>query len=186
MLLFPFVGALLQAFIPPFRGVAKAQVGKWLALTSSVAASICGIVLVASMQMQTADPQAVEVFSWIGSYAISYDMAIDGLNALIVVLVSMIFPILIAAEWNQKSGLRGMHALFLLLQSALVGAVCSQDLFLQFFFWGLSALPFYFFDRHLGRRKQGEGRFSLHHRSLTGKRARFRSAGSDLLLSGST
>ncbi len=96
------------------------------------------------MQTQTADLQAVETFPWVGSYAISYDMAIDGLNALLVLLIAILFPVLIASEWNQKSGVRGLHGLFLILQTALFGAVCAQDLFLQFFFWGLSALPFYF------------------------------------------
>jgi NADH-quinone oxidoreductase subunit M len=71
-------------------------------------------------------------------------MGVDGLNALIILLVAIIFPVLIAYEWNQKTVPRGMQGLLLVLQTTLFGAVSAQDIFLQFFFFGMSALPFYF------------------------------------------
>lgn len=142
MVFLPLAGALLQAFVPANADSRKAS--RWIALTSSLASGICAIALVLSMQAQTPELQAIDVFPWVGSYAISYEMGVDGLNALLVLLVAIIFPVLVAYEWNQKVGVRGMHGLLLLLQTALFGVVCSQDLFLQFFFWALSALPFYF------------------------------------------
>lgn len=144
MVFLPFVGALIQAFLPTLGPKSDTTMNRWIALGASLAASLCGIVLVASMQAATAELQANEFLPWVGSYAISYDMGVDGLNILLVLLVAIIFPLLIAAEWNQKTGVRGMHALLLVLQSSLFGAVCAQDLFLLLFFWALSALPFYF------------------------------------------
>lgn len=148
MILLPVVGAVLQGFLPDATTQGENHIsrpaGRWVALATSILASICGIVLVMSMQTQTADPQAAETFAWIGSYAIRYDMAVDGLNAPLVLLISILFPILIAAEWNRRTGVRGMHGLFLVLQTAFIGAVCAQDLFLQLFFWALTAFPFYF------------------------------------------
>lgn len=161
MIILPFLGAVIQAFLPdrslstsadkPLENESGEATASSLSLyTSGVAISasmlsmICGLILVFSMQGQVADLQASEVFPWIGSYAIQYDMAIDGLNAPLVLLISLLFPILIAAEWRRKVGVRGIHGLFLILQSALIGAVCAQDMFLQFFFWTLSAVPFYF------------------------------------------
>ncbi len=137
----------MQAFVPTARS-------RWIALGASLLASIAAISLVASMEPQVADLQAAESFPWVGSYAISYDMAIDGLNALLVLMVAILFPVLIAAEWDQKTGVRGVHGLFLILQTSLSGAVFAQDLFLQFFFWSVSALPFYFLVGIWG----GEGR----------------------------
>jgi len=155
MVLFPFLGALLQAFLPSSRS-------RWIAFASSVVASVFAVILVASMKTQTAELQQIESFPWVGSYAISYEMAVDGLNALLVLLIAILFPVLIASEWNQKIGIRGMHGLFLILQTSLFGAVCAQDLFLQFFFWGLSALPFYFLVGIWG----GEGREKAAFRSM--------------------
>ena len=141
MVFLPLVGALAQAGLSQAR---RLGLSRWVALGASLASSLCGVALVASMQGATADLQATESLPWVGAYAISYEMGVDGLNALLVLLVSIIFPILMAAEWNQKSGVRGMQALLLILQSAFLGTVCAQDFFLLFFFWALSALPFYF------------------------------------------
>ncbi|MFZ9595167.1 MAG: complex I subunit 4 family protein [Bdellovibrionia bacterium] len=134
---FPLLGTILQAILPSSRS-------RWVSFSASLLSSVCAAVLVISMQGQSAELQAIESYSWVGSYAISYDMGVDGLNALMALLIAILFPVLIASEWNQKSGVRGMHGLFLILQTSLFGAVFAQDLFLQFFFWGLSALPFYF------------------------------------------
>ncbi len=134
---FPLLGACLQAFLPTQRN-------RWIALVASIAASVCALILVISMQTQVSELQAIEILPWVEAYAITYNMGIDGLNVLLVLLIALLFPVLIASELDQKVGARGMHGLFLILQTALFGAVCAQDLFLQFFFWSLSALPFYF------------------------------------------
>ncbi len=146
-LVFPLIGALLQTVVQVPRS-------RWIALASSLAASICAVILIVSMQNQNADLQMTELLPWVGSYAISYDMAVDGLNALLMILIAILFPVLIASEWDQKVGVRGMQGLLLVLQASLFGAACAQDLFLQFFFWGVSALPLYFLVGIWG----GEGR----------------------------
>ncbi len=144
MLLLPFIGAVFQAFLPQAEKEGSKSLGRATAIASSLAGSICGLLLVLGMQPQSAELQALEVLPWIGSFSISYRMAVDGLNVLPVLLIAILFPVLIAAEWDQKIGRRGMHGLLLVLQTALAGAVCAQDLFLLFFFWAMSSLPLYF------------------------------------------
>lgn len=148
MVFLPFLGAIVQAFFKPSESLRGIAISSWLSLATSLASSLVGFILVISMRTQTAELQAVESFPWIGSFNISYEMGLDGLNSLLVLLISIIFPLLIASEWTQKLGARGMHGLLLVLQASLVGAVCSQDLFLLFFFWALSSLPFYFSSRN--------------------------------------
>lgn len=144
MVFVPFLGALAQAFLPSAAGSRGVSLSKAVALGSSIASALFGVLLVLAMRSQTPELQASETVPWIGSYAISYEMGIDGLNVLLVLLVSIVFPVLIGAEWNQRTGARGMHGLLLALQGALLGAVCAQDLLLLFFFWAMSSLPFYF------------------------------------------
>jgi NADH-quinone oxidoreductase subunit M len=144
MILIPLLGALIQAFLPEVTAIPRAKLGKWSAVAASILSGICGLILVLTMSTQAPGPQHVETLPWIGSYAINYEVAVDGLNALLVLLFSLLFPVVLAAEWEQKLGPRGKHGLFLLLQSALLGAVCAQDLFLQFFFWAFTAFPLYF------------------------------------------
>ena len=162
MVLLPFFGALAQALLSG-AGQGKGMISaRWIALGASVASSLCAIALVVLMQPGLSELQATEVLPWVGSYAISYDMGIDGLNVLLVLLIAVVFPLLITAEWNQKNSVRGMYGLLLVLQSSLFGVVCAQDLFLLFFFWALSALPFYFLIGIWG----GAGRESAAFRSI--------------------
>lgn len=136
MIFAPLLGAILQAF--------TRRQGKWIALATSVLASVVAFVLSLSLQGQGPDAAVGVSYPWVGSYAITYSVAIDGLNVLLVLLVALVFPILVASEWEQKFGRRGMQGLLLVLQTAFFGALCAQDLFVQFFFWALSSLPFYF------------------------------------------
>lgn len=141
MIFFPFFGALLQAFLPD-RG--KIRVARTMAFGASLISGFLGLVLVANMHAQMPELQFNEILPWIGSYAITYDLGVDGLNATVLLLISILFPLVMASEWSQKHGARGMGALFLLLQGSFVGAVCAQDLFLQFFFWAFTGIPIYF------------------------------------------
>jgi len=138
MIALPFIGALIQIFLSP-RSLAR-----WSALLTSLASSAFAFVLVFRMNPSTPGFQAKESAPWIGSFTISYDVGMDGLSLLPIVLIGLVFPLLIVAEWNQKKGVRGIQGLLLLLQTAFFGIVCSRDLFLLFFFWTLSAVPFYF------------------------------------------
>lgn len=168
MLLLPFLGAILQPFLPDrhikqeYGPTLIRPVGRWVALAASLVSSLIGVLLVMAMQAQVPGIPAAEAMPWIGSYAIRYDMGLDGLNAPLVLLVSILFPILIACEWNRRNGVRGIHGLFLVLQSSFIGVVCAQDIFLQFFFWSLSVIPLYFLIGIWG----GKGRESAAFRSL--------------------
>ena len=142
MITLPFLGALFQAILPP--GQRGHLISRGFALFSTLLASIFALFLVFSMKQGESVLQFSEKFSWISSYVISYEVGVDGLSALMVLLVAFVFPILILFEWHREQGSRGVYGLFLLLQSSLFGLVCSQDLFLIFFFWALSTLPFYF------------------------------------------
>ena len=152
MLALPLFGAVLQSVLgsrgPASKNNPSVAAGpdsaRWIAIASSLASAVCAAALMSAMKQGVAAPQLAESHPWVGSYAISYQLALDGLNTPVVLLVSIVFPLLIAAEWDRKQGRRGIHGLLLLLQTALLGAVCAQDLFLLFFFWSMSASPFYF------------------------------------------
>jgi NADH-quinone oxidoreductase subunit M len=159
LLFIPVLGAVLQAFVPIESSRGGVSMSRWVALGCSLASSIIGIVLITMMNPGSAEMQLSESVAWIGSYAISYDVGLDGLNSLVLLLISVLFPLLIASEWRRKEGVRGMHGLLLILQSALAGAVCSQDLFVLLFFWALSALPFYFLTGIWGGKGREEAAF---------------------------
>lgn len=163
MIFVPLLGAVIQAFLPSLPPLPSLKgenddsgdMARWVALVASLSASLLAIAFLFFFSLDSSPDASIGVsYPWVGSYAISYNVAIDGMNALLVLLVAIVFPILIAAEWKQKTAPRGMHGLLLVLQTAFFGALCAQDVFLQFFFWAMSALPFYFLIGIWG----GEGR----------------------------
>jgi NADH-quinone oxidoreductase subunit M len=138
MILLPFLGAALQAL------AARPASARWFAFCSSLISSILGMIVLAHGLLGLSPEGLTDRLPWVGSYAISYELSVDGMSRIAVLIVSLLFPVLIASEWERGRGARGLYALFLVLQGALLGAVCAQDLFLLFFFWALSSIPVFF------------------------------------------
>ena len=82
---------------------------------------------------------------WISSLGIHYKLGLDGLNVLLVVLTCVLFCASLAwsafRDW-ERPGLFYFH--LGLAQSAVLGALCIQDLALFVAFFDLMLVPFYF------------------------------------------
>jgi NADH-quinone oxidoreductase subunit M len=61
-----------------------------------------------------------------------------------VLLTVLLCPICIVASWGIERAVKGYFALFLLLDTAMVGVFCAMDFFLFYIFWELMLLPMYF------------------------------------------
>lgn len=157
MLLCPLVGALVLMLAGQ---VVRDQAVSWVALASSLASSILGFVAIFGMHLDP-EMQHVERFAWIEQLSIHYHMGMDGLNVLLVLLIAIVFPILIASEWKRTVNPKGMQGLLLLCQSASIGTVCAQDLFVLFFFWSLLLIPSYFIVGVWGEKEREGAAFGL-------------------------
>ena len=142
MIALPLLGSALQLL--PEGSLRRLGAHRWLALLCSFLSAILGCVAVLSLDPGNPGVQFVDSAEWIEAFSIFYRVGIDGLSALPVLLISIVCPLLLASEWNLKEGRRGFHALILMLQGSLLGAVCSQDLFVLFFFWALASVPLFF------------------------------------------
>ncbi len=144
MLFLPALGALFQ------MTTRNMPLCRWLAIGTSVLSGSIGIFLaIWAHWIGNLDSLSLQ-YPWMKSYSMSYALGLDGINALVVLLIAVVFPLLIIAEWNRTNARRGTFALLLLLQFSALGTALSQDLFLMFFFWSLSALPGYFLIGILG------------------------------------
>jgi NADH-quinone oxidoreductase subunit M len=96
----------------------------------------------------------VERSSWVPSLGIEYDLGVDGLGALMLLLSSIVTLMAIAAsrKVTQQPGL--YFALILLLESGLFGTFTALNFFHWFLFWELSLIPAFFLIKLWG----GEGR----------------------------
>ncbi|MEO5909978.1 MAG: NADH-quinone oxidoreductase subunit M [Pelobium sp.] len=100
---------------------------------------------------QLSQYQWVEKLDWIrmdlgafGTLQIDYLLGVDGFSIGLVWLSALVMLIASLSSWEIKTNLKGYFALFLLLDTAIIGVFCSLDLFLFYIFYELMLLPLYF------------------------------------------
>lgn len=82
--------------------------------------------------------------SWLGTVKIDYFLGIDGLSVPMVLLTALVSFIAAISSWNISKSVKGYFALFLLLDTGMMGVFVSLDFFLFYVFWELMLLPMYF------------------------------------------
>lgn len=95
--------------------------------------------------------QFAEKMPWIrldlgsaGKLEIDYFLGIDGLSMPFLFLTSLLMFVATISCREIKTNLKGFFALFLLLNTAVMGVFCSLDFFLFYIFYELMLLPLYF------------------------------------------
>lgn len=84
------------------------------------------------------------VAEWIGTIKIDYFLGVDGLSMPMVLLTALISFIGVLASWNIPKAIKGYFALYLLLDTGMMGSFLALDFFLFYVFWELMLLPMYF------------------------------------------
>ncbi len=82
--------------------------------------------------------------SWLGTVKIDYFLGVDGLSTPMVLLTAIISFIATLSSWNISNSVKGYFALFLLLDTGMMGVFVALDFFLFYVFWELMLLPMYF------------------------------------------
>jgi NADH-quinone oxidoreductase subunit M len=88
--------------------------------------------------------QFEERFSWIPAYNIEYFVAVDGISISMVLLTALLCFLCIFASWGIDKAVKGYFALFLLLDTGMMGVFVALDFFLFYIFWEVMLLPMYF------------------------------------------
>jgi NADH-quinone oxidoreductase subunit M len=145
MTFFPLVGMLIILFLP--READR--------LIKTVTLIVTLIVFLISLPLAFDDVflnssamHYTEFVNWIsiGQYfQMNYYVGIDGISLWLVMLTTFIMPIAILSTWNAiEKNTKGFMALALLLETGMLGAFISLDLFLFYVFWELMLVPMYF------------------------------------------
>ncbi|MEO8232761.1 MAG: NADH-quinone oxidoreductase subunit M [Ignavibacteriota bacterium] len=83
-------------------------------------------------------------FAWIGQIKIDYFLGVDGLSTPLVLLTAIVTFIAAISSWSINKSVKGYFAMFLLLNTGMMGVFVSLDFFLFYIFWELMLLPMYF------------------------------------------
>ena len=81
---------------------------------------------------------------WIDRFHVDYSLGVDGINLLMVLLTCVVMVLAVVASWKIEQNLRMYLMLLLILQSGVLGAFLSMDLFLFYVFYEVMLLPMYF------------------------------------------
>ncbi len=150
----PVIGMIIILFLPK----EQAQNIKITALAATIVQLVLSFVLMANFNysaggvFEESSFQFIDKFrwitieglSWIGTVKVDYFMGVDGISMPMVLLTSIVSVIACISSWNIKSSLKGYFALFLLLDTGMMGVFVSLDFFMFYIFWELMLLPMYF------------------------------------------
>ena len=85
----------------------------------------------------------------VGNFDINWHVGLDGLSFPLIILTTLVTWLAAWASWNfdqwkVKHGAKGYFALFLLLETGMLGTFAAIDFFLFYIFWEVMLLPMYF------------------------------------------
>ena len=143
----PLIGVLLLLFIPAGRKNAL----RWIALLASLLTFGLSIWVLGEFRAAEVtapgDLHLVLSLPWIqvAGWNIQYQLGVDGLSILLVLLTTFLTPISILSTWSAiEERVKDFMLFFLLLEVGMTGVFLAQDLFLFYIFWEFTLVPMYF------------------------------------------
>ena len=137
---FPIIGMVAIAFIPRD----KENVIKITAAVATGLQFFLTLVLWQNYDAGNGNMQFMVRAEWIPSFNISYILGVDGLSLPMAILTALLCFIGVFVSWNINKAVKGYFALFLLLDTGIMGVFLSMDFFLFYIFWEVMLLPMYF------------------------------------------
>jgi NADH-quinone oxidoreductase subunit M len=135
----PSLGAML-AFL-----IASEDLVKRMALIISTLTFLISLVPFFMFDPSTAAMQFFERYDWIPTLGISYEVGVDGISLLLIVLTTFLTPLTLVASWDSiHARTREFMICMLFLESGMVGVFAAIDLFLFYVFWEATLIPMYF------------------------------------------
>jgi len=89
--------------------------------------------------------QFVEHAPWISEYGIHYHVGIDGISLVLVMLTTFLMPVVLAASWTDITrSVKSYFFFMLFLETGMLGAFVSLNVFQFYVFWEVMLIPMYF------------------------------------------
>ena len=96
---------------------------------------------------RTNDPgfQFQESYPWIPQIGVGYQVGLDGINLLLILLTTGLMPLAVLSSFNAITDrVKEYYIFLLLLEVGMLGVFVSLDLFLFYVFWEITLVPMYF------------------------------------------
>jgi len=140
LVLLPAVGAVIVAILP------KGRDEMVMPLAAGISMLPLAVALFILWEFSIEDGAAFqfsESVSWYEPWGIGWNVGIDGISLLLIVLTAVLFPISIVASASVKKDVKMYMVSMLLLETGLLGVFVSLDLLLFFVFFEMTLVPMY-------------------------------------------
>ena len=136
----PLLGAIVTAIVPSSRVNAV----RWVSLGFALAAFVVSLGLLLAFQQGVPGYQFVDTYQWIPLFGIEYQVGVDGLSLVLVVLTTTLTWISMLASFRPiQNRVKEYMVSFLVLEVGMIGVFVALDLFLFYIFWELVLVPMY-------------------------------------------
>jgi NADH-quinone oxidoreductase subunit M len=135
----PFVGAVLIMFAARHRPLAV----RLIALVTTTVSAVLSVFIFVAYDREAAGFQFYEKVPLVPPLGIAYEVGVDGISLLMVLLTSIIIVAGVFASWTVATRSQEFYALLLALVTGVYGVFVSLDLFVFFLFYELAVLPMY-------------------------------------------
>ncbi len=142
----PVAGALIVMLIPRERHAFI----RWTAFLASLVPLAFSLVLWFAYDANEPGYQFTVRTMWYEAVNASYFLGVDGISVPMVLLTTLLTPLALLISWNIANNVRSYMALFLLLETGMLGVFLSLDLLLFFVFWEIGLVPMYFLINQWG------------------------------------
>jgi NADH-quinone oxidoreductase subunit M len=141
----PLVGALIVLAMPVRDDLQRFRIRTAALFATAVPLVVALFDMLAEVPSasQGSIPQPVIDAPWLRDFffQLDYHLGTDGLNLLLLVATTIIFPALVLASWRHRERYRTYFALLLLTEVGVTGALATQDLGMFIIFFGLPIVP---------------------------------------------
>lgn len=140
----PLVWAIVGLLIPKSSGSGRNVLKIWSLLGALITFGI-SLLIYGNYSVSGDEFQLMEKVQWLPDLGISYLLGVDGISLWLILLTTFMMPIAILASFTAVEERESEYYFLLLaLETGMLGAFVSLDLFLFYVFWEAMLIPMYF------------------------------------------
>ena len=160
LVLAPAFGALVVLLLPKNNKTLT----RWVALLIALAVGVLAVAVFADYDRSQPGYQLVKEMRWFELIGASWQVGIDGISVVLVLLTGLLLPLSVLVSWEIEDRINAHLALLLFLETGLMGVFVAMDLLIFFLFYELSLVPIYFLIDQWGgaNRKYAATKFMLY------------------------
>ena len=162
----PLLGMLVISFIPKLERKLLSVVG----ILATIPALIISLILFFQYRSGAHLEKFDESYNWFSFknsiqygelFSIKYELGIDGLSLVLLVLTTVIATLAAIASITIKKELKGYFLLFLLLEIGMLGVFASQNFILFFLFFEITLVSAFFLIGKWGYEEKEKAAYSF-------------------------